>query len=213
MVRGLLVVALLSGCTHQDPGGQPPARSWGTGPPAVAADPRAAPHAPPDAGGLPPAQDWGTGSAAASAAPDAGVDANHAADVSSMGLQAPDPNRPIDPSHHVAGVIELRRSAAGKAKPGTAVFVVVKQVDASGRPAGPPLAVEKLTWPASGHLPFRLTEADAMLAGLQLTGKVVIVAHYDQDGDALTKQPGDLLGQARATVPADHVRLYLDQVP
>jgi hypothetical protein len=234
MVRWLVLVALVvgAGCKDKKPKGLPPAQDWGTGGAVAAADPGAAqnphagaaqnPHAGVDMNNPHAGVDMNN--------PHAGVDMSnpHAVDmgganphaglnmggtdVTKMGLPPPDPNRPIDPQHHVSGVIELHPKAKDKVSAGTAVFVVVKATDASGQPSGPPLAVEKLSWPANGQLPFTLTEAEAMIAGTQLTGKVVVSAHYDQDGDALSKQPGDILGEVRVTVPADHVVLYLDQV-
>ncbi len=51
-----------------------------------------------------------------------------------------------------------------------------------------------------------------MIAGTQLTGDVVVIARYDQDGDAISKQPGDVLGQLHVTVPAENVVLTLDNV-
>jgi hypothetical protein len=40
----------------------------------------------------------------------------------------------------------------------------------------------------------------------------VITARYDQDGDAISKQPGDITGQLRVKVPAENVSLVLDNV-
>ena len=39
-----------------------------------------------------------------------------------------------------------------------------------------------------------------------------MIARYDQDSDALTKQPGDVIGQVRVKVPVDHIKLTLDTV-
>lgn len=127
------------------------------------------------------------------------------------GMPAPDPNRPIDPANRIEGVITVHPKAKDKAKPGTAIFVVVKRADATGTGTGMPLAVEKLTW-ATSELAFEMTERQAMVAGTQLTGDVVVSARYDQDGDAISKQPGDITGQVRVTVPAKGVKLVLDQV-
>ena len=77
--------------------------------------------------------------------------------------------------------------------------------------AGPPLAVDKLTW-GSGDLPFEMTEKQAMIAGTELTGDVVVTARFDQDGDAISKQPGDVSGSVRVKIPADKVTLTLDDV-
>jgi hypothetical protein len=151
--------------------------------------------------------------------PHAGVDmsggtnphAGGGVDVAKMGLPAPDPNRPIDPTHVIKGMIKVHPKAASRVKAGTAVFVVVKQAGADGSPTGSPLAVDKLTW-GTGDLPFEITEKQAMIAGTQLTGDVIITAHYDQDGDAISKEPGDIIGTARVKIPADKVTVTLDDV-
>jgi hypothetical protein len=130
-------------------------------------------------------------------------------DVTKMGLAAPDPDRPIDPSHRIAGKIEIDAKLKDKVKPGTAIFLIVKRAGADGAPSGPPLAVDKLTW-AAGGVAFELTEAQAMVAGTDLTGDVVVTARYDQDSDAISKQPGDVTGQARVKIPAEGVKLSLD---
>lgn len=185
------------------------------------------------ADGLPPAQNWseGAGNAAALPAmgntsatnPHAGVDMNdpHAGvdmsgaggvDVTKMGLQGPDPNRQVDPNKYVRGVIKTAGALKDKVKAGTAVFVTAKKADASGQPvAGPPLAVSRLEWPAGAQeLTFQLTEADQMIEGTQFSGDVVVAVRYDQDSDALSKQPGDLTGQLKVTIPAKDVTVTLD---
>jgi len=209
--------------------GLPPAQEW-------SADPSAIPQ-----GGSAPANPHGGGEAPDMTNPHAGVDMTnphaggtpdmtnpHAgvdmggaaganphgaggADVSQLGLPPPDPSRPIDPTHHVNGVLKIHPKAKDRVKPGTAVFLVVKRADDSGQPTGTPLAVEKVTWEKDGQ-PFELSEKQAMIAGTQLTGDVVVIAHYDQDGDAISKQPGDVMGQIKVKIPADNVNLFLDDV-
>ncbi|MDB4957038.1 MAG: hypothetical protein JWO36_4607 [Myxococcales bacterium] len=181
--------------------------------------------------GLPPAQEWGTDPSGGIANhphggpnPHAGTDLDetgedpHAgvdmtgADVTKLGLPPPDPSRPIDPAHHVKGVIRIHPKAADRVKPGTPVFVIVKRQGPDGAASGPPLAVDKLAWGAKTEIPFEMTEAQAMIGGTQLTGKVIVTARYDQDSDALTKQPGDISGETHVTIPADNVVLTLDTV-
>ncbi|HTR55819.1 MAG TPA: hypothetical protein VMJ10_34320 [Kofleriaceae bacterium] len=130
-------------------------------------------------------------------------------DVSKLGLPPPDPKRHIDPSHWVEGTIRIGADHRAAIVDGTPVFVVAKRIDSQGKPSGPPLAVRRMTW-RGDQLPFNLTEAQAMIAGTELTGDVIVTAHYDRDGDALTRQPGDLLGQVRVTIPARDVELVLD---
>jgi hypothetical protein len=164
--------------------------------------------------GLPPAQNW-SGDPSGMAQPAQQPNNPHAgmgADVSQLGLPPPDPNRPIDPSHHVKGFVKIHPKAKDRVKAGAAVFLIVKRADASGQPTGTPLAVEKLDWGAGDTVPFELTEQQAMIAGTQLTGDVVVIAHYDQDGDAISKQPGDVMGQVKVKIPADNVTLFLDDV-
>jgi hypothetical protein len=130
-------------------------------------------------------------------------------DVTKLGLAAPDPDRAIDPSHRIAGTLAIAPRLKDKVASGTAVFLVVKRAGPDGAPSGPPLAVDKLTWTGSGML-FELTEEQAMVAGTDLSGDVVVTARYDQDSDALSKQPGDVTGQVKVKIPADRVQLTLD---
>ena len=95
--------------------------------------------------------------------------------------------------------------------PNGPVFVMIRGAGADGQPTGSPLAVEKLLW-SGNTLAFELTEANAMSDGTELRGDIVVMARYDQDSDAISKQPGDVTGQVRAKVPADKVELTLDTV-
>lgn len=126
-------------------------------------------------------------------------------------IPGPDPNRKIDPNRFVKGVIKIHEKAKARAKSGMPVFLVVKKVDATGQPVGMPLAVDKLTWNAT-DLVFELSEQQAMVAGTELTGDVVVTARYDQDGDASSKEPGDITGSTRVKLPADNVTIFLDTI-
>jgi hypothetical protein len=97
------------------------------------------------------------------------------------------------------------------AKAGTSVFLIVKRADAKGDPVGPPLAVDKLTY-AGADLPFVLDSSNAMTPDADLGGDLVVTARYDQDGDALSKEPGDLTGKVRVKAPATKVLLVIDTV-
>lgn len=133
-------------------------------------------------------------------------------DVTQMGLPAPDPNRKIDPSRFVKGMIKIHEKARTRAQAGTSLFLVVKRAGSDGSPTGAPLAVDKLTWNAAGELSFTLTEEQAMVGGTELVGDVIVSARYDQDADAITKQPGDITGSARVTLPAENVTIVLDTI-
>ena len=218
MKRLALALVMLAACSSKknNDQGLPPAQEWGADQNAPAQPPSAAmtPHAGAAAGGgdqaLPPpsvVDENGNDPHAGLA----GGGGPAGMDPQTMGALAPDPNRPIDPAHHLRGLVKVSAKAADHAKAGGAIFVVVKRSDASGQPTGTPLAVDKLTWTGK-DVPFELTEGQAMIKGTQLTGDVVITARYDQDGDAISKQPGDITGQLRVKVPAENVSLVLDNV-
>jgi hypothetical protein len=88
-----------------------------------------------------------------------------------------------------------------KVQPGDTIFVVARKFDPANAPGtGTPLAVKKLTvagWP----LAFTLDSRDAMIAGTKIAGKVYVTARVDKDGDAITKNPGDVAGQSKAVDP------------
>jgi hypothetical protein len=129
-----------------------------------------------------------------------------------MGLQAPDPNRPIDPKSRIAGVVEVHPKAAARLQEGGTVFISVKQAGPDGAPTGMPLAVDKLAWTKDG-VKFELSGAKQMVAGTpEGVSDVVVTAHYDVDGNPLSKTPGDVLGSARVKVPSDNVKILLDDV-
>lgn len=216
MGRFLFVAALLtSACKDKKSEGLPPAQEWGASTSSLPAAPQgnnphaqANPHAGMDMGGAM----GGDGTPD----PHAGMDMNNphggaSPDVAKMGLPPPDPNRKLDPTHRVAGTITIHPKAKDKAKMGAAVFVIIKAAGPDGQPAGPPLAVDKLTW-QKDSLKFEMTDAQSMIAGTELKGDVVVTVRYDGDGDALSKLPGDIVGTAHVKVPADNVNIVLDDV-
>lgn len=228
MSRLALILVLVAGCNSKKTSdhGLPPANEWGADvggampekqnnphgkPPTGIVDENGNdPHAGLDMGDNSPHQGMKMGGAENN--PHAGMDmSGGGVDVSKLGGLAPDPNRAIDPAHHIRGLLKIHPKAADRAKAGTAIFLIVKAADAAGQPTGTPLAVDKLTWTGK-DLPFELTEGQAMIAGTQLTGDVVITARYDQDGDAISKQPGDITGQLRVKVPSENANLFLDTV-
>lgn len=233
----LVTVPVAAGCGHKAKEGLPPAESWDQLKSAgamVPVDPGQRPRtmagrsADPHAGvpGAPPLGDdphagMGIDTGAGGGDPHAGLDMGggdpHAGmgggsiDVTQLGLAPPDPTRKIDPSRRVKGTIRVAAAAKGRVAPNGAVFIVIRRAGTDGQPTGSVLAVEKLTWTGDA-IPFELTEANAMSAGTELTGDVVVMARYDQDSDAISKQPGDVTGQARAKVPTDQLVLTLDTV-
>lgn len=89
--------------------------------------------------------------------------------------------------------------------PAGVLYLIVR---VAGRETGAPLAVKRLD---SSDLPaeFRVSEADAMIPGTPLVGEMDVIARLDQDGDAFTEQPGDLLGRVGPVEPGDEVEIVL----
>jgi len=114
-----------------------------------------------------------------------------------------------DPSKVIAGRITVGDAARAKVAAGDVIFLTARQDDGSEK--GTILGVKRFvagTWP----LAFEIDGRDAMSPGTKLDGKVLLVARVDKDGDAMTKNPGDVVGTARVTVPAKDVKLVLDQI-
>jgi hypothetical protein len=213
LVLASLLAVACSSKKSQD--GLPPAQDWGSGQPGgqmqaqqpsakvnphVAEDQALPPGHPPMDNQLPPGHPPMEGSGGAPSGPD----------VTQMGFSAPDPTRKVDPTKRIRGTIKVDAKAKANVKAGGAIFLIVKKADANGQPSGPPLAVDKVLY-ADG-LKFELTEANAMVAGTELTGDVVVSARYDQDSDAISKQPGDVTGMTKVKIPAENVELKLDTV-
>src|SRR5690606_11875603 len=113
-------------------------------------------------------------------------------------LEPPDPDRPVDRSRFLRGKIVAADAVASRVRPGAVLFLSVRPVEpVSGDVIGSPLAVDRLEI-ASLPVTFHLDGSKAMSAGTGFEGDVVIVARVDQDGDALSKEPGDVEGELRA---------------
>jgi hypothetical protein len=118
----------------------------------------------------------------------------------------------VNPDNFLAGTITIDPKLKGKIPAGGTLYVSARRPDANGEPApGMPLVVERLAIDPAGN-PFHLGEDNAMTGAgtVQLTGDVVIVARYDQDGNPTTKEPGDVTGKLKVTVPAKDLKIVLD---
>jgi hypothetical protein len=142
-----------------------------------------------------------------------GMDMGGGSIAEASGMQAPDPNRPVDASQFLRGTITVTPAAATSIGQNASLFLSVKPYDpATKGPARmPPLAVDKMesvVLPA----PFHLGEQQAMVDGTKFVGDVVVTAHVSHTGDAMTRAKGDVVGMVRATIPADNLALVLDTV-
>ncbi len=102
----------------------------------------------------------------------------------------------------IEGTITLAPDVQDGAKAGAQLFLIARQ-DVGEGVKGPPLAVKKIpvTGPQMFPLKYELTGGDLMMAGTQLQGNVRLEARIDQDGDAISKTPGDVVGSAAGAKP------------
>jgi cytochrome c-type biogenesis protein CcmH len=106
----------------------------------------------------------------------------------------------------ITGTVSL---ADGLAVPGGAVlFIIARRGD-----AGPPLAVKRIAAPRF-PLDFTLGPEDRMIQALPFAGPLAISARLDADGNATTREPGDLQGSAPGSVEpgASGIAVRIDEM-
>lgn len=96
------------------------------------------------------------------------------------------------------GRITLDAAVAADVKPGSVLFIIVRK-DAGEGQKGMLMASKKLEVGGANMFPldYEIGPENVMMGGSALEGQVRVEARLDQDGDAISKQPGDLVG-ARA---------------
>jgi hypothetical protein len=118
----------------------------------------------------------------------------------------------FDKNTVIAGALKLDGKTKDKVKPGDTIFVVVRGMPTSDAPQGQVLAVRRLD-AATFPMTFQIDSRDAMIAGTTLKPPVTLNVRVDKDGDAITKNPGDVVGVVTLkTLPVEHLSLTLDQV-
>jgi hypothetical protein len=103
-----------------------------------------------------------------------------------------------------AGTIAATPAVRGRIKPGQYIFLIARGVGADGK-AGPIVAlwrVDAKTLPTN----FRLNGNPGAFT------RVAVTARADQDGDAASKQPGDVVGTAIVPVGTETAVVTLDTV-
>lgn len=93
----------------------------------------------------------------------------------------------------ISGSIALD-PAAGEAGDGT-IFIVLRNAGMPNR--GPPIAVKKIDDP-SFPVEFQVSAADVMMKGMPFMGPFDIYVRLDRDGNAMTKDAGDLVNEGPA---------------
>lgn len=100
------------------------------------------------------------------------------------------PSAATQAARGVAGVIDLDPTARASLRPGTVLFITLRE---SGFGAGPPLAARRLV-PPSFPVPFEIGQGDSM-RGDRIPDLVLVEARLDTDGDPITRPPSDPYGR------------------
>jgi hypothetical protein len=91
------------------------------------------------------------------------------------------------------------------------LFIIARSAEGGG---GPPLAVKKIDRPVF-PLAYSLGSENVMMQGRPFSGKVTIIVRLDKDGNATTRDPGDLTGEYKKNpveVGSKNVDIVLDQI-
>ncbi len=107
------------------------------------------------------------------------------------------------------GVIDVDPKLKSKVESQAVLFIIV-------RPAGggPPIAAKRIARP-SFPLAYSLGPEDAMSPNAPLSGKVMVSARLDKDGDPMTRGAGDLSGEYKKNpveIGSAKVEIVLDQI-
>jgi cytochrome c-type biogenesis protein CcmH/NrfF/Flp pilus assembly protein TadD len=116
----------------------------------------------------------------------------------------PSTNQPI------TGKISIDPKLKGSVKSQAVLFIIARSGEGGG---GPPLAVKKFEHPVF-PLTYSLGPENVMMQGKPFSGKVTITVRLDQDGNPVTRQPGDLTGEYKnnpVDVGSKNVDVVLDQ--
>ena len=113
-----------------------------------------------------------------------------------------------DTAPPIRGAVSVAEKLAGRVPEGAVLFLIARHDG-----AGPPVAVERIANPRF-PLEFSLGSEDRMIQTLPFAGELQISARLDADGNALSRQPGDLEGRAAgaASPGATGVVVVLDEV-
>jgi hypothetical protein len=109
----------------------------------------------------------------------------------------------------VSGTITLGSGFERQVPAGAILFLIARK----GQGGGPPLAVKRIEAPKF-PLAFSLGPADRMIQQMPFEGPLQLSARLDTDGNAMTREPGDLQGAAPGMhQPGDAgIAIVIDQV-
>jgi len=118
-------------------------------------------------------------------------------------------NLPAPPSGDISGELRVSDAVKGKVAEGDTIFIIARNAA-----TGSLIAVTRAQVGATFPVPFKLTGADIMHSQTSLAGKVKLEARVDKDGDAMTKNAGDIVGETRdlVSIPTAGAVVTLDTI-
>jgi tetratricopeptide (TPR) repeat protein len=111
----------------------------------------------------------------------------------------------------IEGTISVDPNLKAKLDSGDALFIIVRSANSA---KGPPLAVKKIDRPVF-PLSYSLGPENMMTSGIPFSGKVNISVRLDKDGNAITREPGSLMGTYEKNpveIGTQGVDIILDEV-
>jgi len=113
----------------------------------------------------------------------------------------------VEVGEPIRGRVSVAAELASRVPPGAVLFIVARRAA-----AGPPLAVKRVRDPRF-PLEFSLGPEDRMIQTLPFQGPLQLSARLDADGNAMSREPGDLMGEVSGAVPtgAAGVEIVIDR--
>lgn len=111
----------------------------------------------------------------------------------------------------ISGTISVDPKIQSKWDDQAVLFIIAHR---AGSKAGPPLAVKKVERPVF-PLAYSLGPENVMMQGTPFSGKVLLSARLDKDGNPMTKEAGNLSGEYKKNpveIGDQHVDIVLDRV-
>ncbi|TAJ78790.1 tetratricopeptide repeat protein [bacterium] len=118
---------------------------------------------------------------------------------------------PAPQTQQISGTISVDPKIQSKWDAQAVLFIIAHR---AGSKAGPPLAVKKIEHPVF-PLSYSLGPENVMMQGMPFSGKVLLSARLDKDGNPMTNEAGNLLGEYKKNpveIGSQHVDIVLDHV-
>jgi len=138
--------------------------------------------------------------------------AERSGDAQVMRGAMPEAAAPVAPAPRggapLSGTIRLATDLEGRVPAGAVLFLIARTGG-----GGPPTAVRRIADP-SFPLDFEIGPGDRMIEAMPFEGPFELTARVDADRNAMTRNPGDLQGEAegRFAPGAEDIEIVIDEV-